>query len=84
MSVSAGREGPEAYNQEPPPVGEEIHLPGPTILPLTTAIGITLIIVGTTITWILSIVGAIIFLVSVVRWIRDTRRDVAELPEGHL
>ncbi len=25
-----------------PPVGEEIHLPGPTIIPLMCAIGITL------------------------------------------
>ena len=29
-----------------PPVGEEIHLPGPTILPLLTALGITLTLVG--------------------------------------
>jgi uncharacterized membrane protein YdjX (TVP38/TMEM64 family) len=83
MSVAADREGPEAYHREPPPAGEEIHLPGPTILPLTTAIGITLIVVGTTITWIASIVGAVVFLVSVRRWIQDTRRDVAELPEEH-
>jgi hypothetical protein len=84
MSVSADREGPEPYRQvEPPPAGEEIHLPGPTILPLTTAIGITLIVVGTTITWVLSIAGGLIFVFSAVRWIRDVRRDVAELPEQH-
>jgi hypothetical protein len=83
MSVAADRDGPEAYQREPPPAGEEIHLPGPTILPLTTAIGITLIVVGTTTTWIASILGAVVFLVSVTRWIRDTRRDVAELPEDH-
>ena len=83
MSVSADREGPEPHYGEPPPAGEELHLPGPTILPLTTAIGITLIVVGTTITWILSIVGALVFLLSAVRWIRDVRRDVAELPEQH-
>ena len=27
---------------EVPPVGEEIHLPGPTILPVLTAVGLTL------------------------------------------
>jgi hypothetical protein len=67
-----------------PPVGEEIHLPGPTLIPLFTAIGITLIIVGTTITLILSVIGLIIFAVTTFMWIRDTRRGMSELPEEHL
>jgi chromate transport protein ChrA len=66
-----------------PPAGEEIHLPGPTILPFAMAIGITLIVIGTTITWLLSIIGGIIFLVTLFRWIRDTRRDISQLPEDH-
>jgi len=66
-----------------PPAGEEIHLPGPTILPLVTAIAITLIVVGTTIDWMISAVGGVIFLLTTVRWIKDTRRDVAALPEEH-
>ncbi len=37
-----------------PPVGEEVHLPGPSILPFVTAIGITLMVIGTTINWIFS------------------------------
>ena len=74
--------GDDAH-QPAPPAGEEIHLPGPTILPLVTAIGITLIVIGTTIDWIWSAVGAVIFLIAVVRWIRDVRRDVAALPEEH-
>jgi hypothetical protein len=69
--------------RETPPAGEEVHLPGPTILPLLTAIGITLIVIGTTLTWIVSIVGAAIFLICATRWIKDTRRGVAELPEDH-
>jgi chromate transport protein ChrA len=74
-------------NDEPsqsPPAGEEIHLPGPTIIPFVMAIGITLIVIGTTITWLLSIVGGIIFLVTLFMWIRDTRRDISELPEDHV
>jgi len=67
-----------------PPAGEEIHLPAPTFIPLATAIGITLIVVGTTIGWILSIIGGIITIVCLVAWIRDTRRDVAALPEEHI
>jgi hypothetical protein len=66
-----------------PPAGEEIHLPGPTILPFAMAIGITLAVIGTTIFWLFSVLGVIIFLVTFVMWIRDTRRDVSELPEDH-
>jgi hypothetical protein len=67
-----------------PPAGEEIHLPGPSLIPFISAIGITLIVIGTTITPILSAIGAVIFVWTTIRWIRDTRRDVSELPEDHL
>jgi Cytochrome c oxidase subunit IV len=67
-----------------PPTGEEVHLPGPTILPLVTAIGITLIVIGTTLGWWLSAVGGVVVIIAVVRWIGDTRRDIDELPEEHV
>ncbi len=70
--------------RQTPPVGEEIHLPGPSLLPLMSAIGITLIVVGTTLTLILSVIGLIIFLVTTVIWIKDTRRDIDELPDEHV
>lgn len=66
-----------------PPVGEEIHLPGPSLLPLLSAIGITLTIVGTTLTLFISAVGLILFVVTTVIWIRSTRRDIEQLPEEH-
>jgi hypothetical protein len=66
-----------------PPAGEEIHLPGPSILPFVTAIAITLIVIGTTITWIISIVGLVILVFTTIRWINDTRRDIAALPDEH-
>ncbi len=66
-----------------PPSGEEIHLPGPTILPFVMAIGITFSVIGTTISWYLSILGVIIFSITLLMWIRDTRRDISELPEDH-
>jgi hypothetical protein len=69
--------------QDAPPVGEEIHLPGPTLIPLLSAVGITLIVIGTTINWIFSIIGGVIFIGTTVVWIRDTRRDVLNLPEEH-
>ena len=75
---------PTEYSAQPaPPAGEEIHLPGPTIIPLVAAIAITLIVVGTTLDWIFSAVGGVILVLVVIRWVRDVRRDVAELPEQH-
>ena len=35
-----------------PPAGEEIHLPGPSLIPILSAAGITLAVIGTTIRWI--------------------------------
>ena len=73
----------EPADTQIPPVGEEIHLPGPSIIPLAVAVGLTLTVVGTTIDWIWTTLGLIIFLVSVGIWIRDTRRDIEALPEDH-
>ncbi len=69
--------------RQAPPAGEEIHLPGPSLIPFLSAIAITLIVIGTTISWLLSIVGLIILVWTTIRWIRDTRRDVQALPEEH-
>jgi hypothetical protein len=63
------------------PAGEEIHLPGPTPLPLITAVAVTLMVVGTTLSWVLTGAGAVLFGWSAVRWIRETRGSIAELPE---
>lgn len=66
-----------------PPVGEEIHLPGGSPLPLIVAIGVTLLVIGTTIWWVWSALGFLIIVVSVGLWIRDVRRDMDALPEEH-
>jgi hypothetical protein len=65
---------------EVPPAGEEIHLPGPTILPALTALGITLLLVGVTTFIELTVIGGLITLYAVVRWIKETRREIDELP----
>jgi hypothetical protein len=77
--VSTGADQPT----EAPPVGEEIHLPGPTLLPFLNAIGITFTVIGTTLGLIFVIAGGVLFLVTAGLWIRDTRRDIASLPEEH-
>ena len=51
--------------QQAPPVGEEVHIPGPSILPFVTAIAITLMVIGTTINWIFSGIGLAVFIVVV-------------------
>lgn len=80
MSVSPT---PSEHGAPAPSAGEEIHLPGPSILPLICAIGITFMVIGTTLGYYLSAIGFVIFVPTVVRWVRDTRRDVASLPEHH-
>jgi len=65
---------------EVPPAGEEIHLPGPSLLPALTALGITLALVGVTTFIEFTVAGVLLTLVCVVRWIMDTRREVDELP----
>jgi hypothetical protein len=73
----------EETQEQVPPTGEEVHLPGPSILPLLTAAGITLALVGLTTYWILSVAGGLLTIACVWRWIGDTRRDIAELPLEH-
>jgi hypothetical protein len=65
---------------EIPPVGEEVHLPGPSLLPLLTAAGIALAVVGVTTSLILVIGGGVLTVACVARWIVETRREVDELP----
>ena len=65
---------------EVPPVGEEIHLPGPSILPILTALGITLALVGITTFIELTVIGGLLTLFCLIRWIKDTRSDINELP----
>jgi len=65
---------------EIPPAGEEIHLPGPSILPIITALGLTLLVIGLTTFLILSIAGGLILIICIAQWIKDTRREIDELP----
>jgi tetrahydromethanopterin S-methyltransferase subunit C len=81
VSANPRQEPPEAA--EAPPTGEEIHLPGPTPIPALMAAGITAALIGVTVNWILTILGGILALVCLVVWIRQTRRDVEDLPLEH-
>jgi hypothetical protein len=72
-----------AHEDQAPPAGEEIHLPGPSLVPFLNAVGISLAIVGITTFWLISVAGLLLFLFTLVRWIRDVRRDFNELPLEH-
>ena len=65
------------------PAGEPVHLPGPSYLPVLTAFGIAIALVGLVLTWVITAVGVIITVVVVARWIRETREDISELPLEH-
>jgi hypothetical protein len=67
----------------PPPPSEEIHLPEPSYLPALTALGITIAVVGVVLSWIIAGMGALIAVVAIARWIRQTREEMAELPLEH-
>ena len=66
---------------EPPT--EEVHLPDPSYLPAVLAFGVSIAVIGVIMSWVVVAIGAIIFLVALVRWIRQTREEMAELPLGH-
>ena len=73
----------DELNNGAPPTGEEVHMPAPSILPLINAAGLALAIVSLTLSWYLVAFGLIVFGVTTIRWIRDVRRDIAELPLDH-
>ena len=66
-----------------PPVGEEIHLPGPSLQPLLLAVGITLSLLGITMGIVVTVAGLILTVWVTIRWIADTRRDIDALPASH-
>jgi hypothetical protein len=65
---------------EVPPVGEEIHLPEPSILPMLLAVGITLALVGVTISPIFIVAGVCLSVPVLYKWIRSARAEFRHLP----
>ena len=66
-----------------PPAGEAIHLPGPSYLPVIVAFGTTIALVGLVLNWVMFGIGVAITVVAIVRWARETREDIADLPIEH-
>jgi hypothetical protein len=74
---------PDTPTTSVPPAGEQIHMPPPSALPLVNAAALALAIVAITISWWLVGFAMIIFVATTVRWIGDTRREIAALPLEH-
>jgi Cytochrome c oxidase subunit IV len=65
------------------PPSEEIHLPDPSYVPIVLAFGITIAVIGVVLHWVMVAIGLIISLVALIRWIGQTREEMAELPLEH-
>ena len=63
--------------------GEAVHLPGPSYQPALMAFGATLAVVGVVLSTILVAIGLVIIVVTLIGWVRDTRREISELPLEH-
>jgi hypothetical protein len=81
--MAEGDEVRVSADGQPDEAGEAIHLPGPSYQPVALAFGLTLAVTGVVIQPVMSFIGLAIVLVTLFMWIRDTRRDVSELPLEH-
>jgi hypothetical protein len=59
---------------------EQIHLPGPSLLPAFAAVGITVALLGLIYSWWIVGAGGVITLVTLVAWIRAVRDEIDGLP----
>jgi hypothetical protein len=66
-----------------PPAGEDVHLPGNSVVPLLNAVGLAVAVLGLTTGILLIIAGLVLFFSTLLVWIRDTRRDIEALPAEH-
>jgi hypothetical protein len=63
--------------------GEAIHLPGPSYQPVVLAFALMLAITGVVLFPPVAVIGLVIVLITLFLWIRDTRREISELPLEH-
>jgi type IV secretory pathway TrbD component len=69
--------------EAPPAASEDIHLPGPTYLPVIVAGGVALALVGIPFNFLAFLLGMVTWIVAVILWIRSAREEMAELPLEH-
>ncbi|HEV2012644.1 MAG TPA: cytochrome c oxidase subunit 4 [Candidatus Dormibacteraeota bacterium] len=60
---------------------EAFHLPPPSIWPAVLALGIALLLTGLILNLVIVAIGAVITIAAIALWVRDARREFAELPD---
>ena len=73
----------EVEHRTVPPVGEEVHMPEPSLIPVVNAAALAITIVSITLSWYVVALAGFVFLVTTIRWIADVRRDIDALPLEH-
>jgi hypothetical protein len=71
------------FDEQTPPSGEQLHVPRASWLPVLLAVGLTLALVGVTVSIVFTIIGLLIAIPVLVRWIHSAREEMGELPPGH-
>ena len=59
---------------------ESIYLPKPSIDPVLLAFGLSAVIVGLFAWWPYSVIGGFIAVISLLRWLRTNRGEIARMP----
>jgi uncharacterized SAM-binding protein YcdF (DUF218 family) len=65
------------------PPAEAIHMPEPSYLPVVLTLGITIALVGILTGKAVLVIGLIIVVSVLIRWIRSAREEMADLPLEH-
>jgi len=74
VSPDTTRKLPEGWSRPQPE-----HLPKPTAWPAALALGATLLVWGWVTVWVVLVTGAVLFVVSLIGWIQDIRKERHEL-----
>jgi hypothetical protein len=69
--------------QPAPPVGEQVHMPEPSLLPVLNAAALAIAIVGITLSPVMLVAGLVVFIGTTIVWARGARREFDELPSEH-
>ena len=65
---------------QPPAATELVYVPEPSWVPAFAAVGLAMVIVGLFAGWVVSVIGALIFLPALRHWIGRTRESFSRLP----
>ncbi len=65
---------------QPPGPTERIYLTGSSLMPVLLAAGLAGVIVGLFAWWPYAVIGGLVTLFALLRWLRDNRDDIARMP----